>query len=67
MRRKFEDYDVEVISLEKLYPKTEWHQRFLKFKELLEEQEIEILVWVCFRSHVLCFWPGRASANLVYR
>ena len=47
MRRKFQDYNVEVISLEKLYPNTEWHQRFIKLKEILEEQEIEVLVWVC--------------------
>lgn len=52
MRQKFESYNVQVISLQELFPASTIHQRYLYLKEFLVEQEIEILVWVCLTVHM---------------
>ena len=52
MRDAFRSYEVEVISLERLYPGTTWDQRFLALRAFLEQEEIEILFWVCLTVHM---------------
>ena len=52
MRQKFESYNVQVISLQELFPASTIHQRYLYLKEFLVEQEIEILIWVCLTVHM---------------